>query len=287
MTDLFDQRITQQNKGKLINFHVKFYFSNNTSQTVTDFPSFLSFREHNKIICTQLDVSWIYLLSFEDKKVPEKQEINIKFVSRENSIRRLKGMNIISSMMYDNLIKYEIRYTARTWGIDIESLLRNYLDNFIKEDNKVVKFVKHNSEKIGLLVFLLIIISYIIGFVTALNNYTSKMLVKISNPDLTQTEKLENIANMIANGFWDKFSILSFISLTCVIIVAIMLSLWVSDTLEFDEISYLLFSDESQKEKEKIEKRRRKQWMMFFLSIITSIGCGILSNLIFKIIFKS
>jgi hypothetical protein len=285
LTDMLDQRITQQNKGKLIHFIVKFYFSNNTTQTVTDFPSFLTFREAKKIVCTRVDVSWIYLLTFENKAAPEKQEINMTFISRENGFRKISGTNFIPSYLHDNIIKYEVRHTARTWGIDIESLIRSFLKNFISEDNKFMKFVKNNNSKIGLLTFVLIILSYVYTFIKSINNYSSELMDKI-NSNSSLEEKIDSLTRIIVTGDWNKFSIISFLILLGAIIIAILLGIWVSATLEVDEISYLLFSDESQKKKDKIERSKKRQWGMFILSLVTSIICGLLSNYIFKFIFK-
>ena len=80
-TNIFDQRMYQQNGAKLTSFSCKFYYSDGTARTISTYENFLSFKEGKNIICTGIDVTWIYLIKFPDKDIPEKQEILVKFMT--------------------------------------------------------------------------------------------------------------------------------------------------------------------------------------------------------------
>lgn len=150
-----------------------------------------------------------------------------------------------------------------------------------------MKVANRHSGKIGIATFVTILLSYIIAFSNTINKFSSELLhsVEDNNMNVPIAERL-NIACFIAEGHWQRFSVLSTIVMFSVFIIAILLGMWVSDTLEIEETSYLLFTEESCKIKDKTEKKQRRQWGMFIISVITSVFCGVLSNYIFQFLLN-
>ena len=131
------QRIEQQNKANLIEFIVKIYFANDTNITIKGLDKLIAYRniEDEKVV--RLDLTWNLLITFEDKESPEKQTISINF--NTNHIQRYK----LRYFMRESGITYDISYTARTWGVDIENLVRAAIKFTLLKTSKFKKIIKN------------------------------------------------------------------------------------------------------------------------------------------------
>lgn len=73
------QRINQQNKANLIEFISRIYFENETNITLKDIEGLTSYRNLEDLKVVGLELTWNFLIKFEDKEAPEKQTIRIRF----------------------------------------------------------------------------------------------------------------------------------------------------------------------------------------------------------------
>ena len=133
---ILDQRIKQQNHASLIDFKSVVFYENSLKRTLTTLESFEHFSETKKITSQSVRMTWTYLVSFPNKALPEKQEISIYVSSKapqaskpEDPIRRL-----VSTKHKVGVISYRVHHTERTWGADIETLIKQEIDNIIEEE---------------------------------------------------------------------------------------------------------------------------------------------------------
>ena len=75
------QRVSQQNQGTLIQFSVRLVFDDNSTVLLNSFEDFLGYTEVRPLVVTQAHLSWSFLVKFEDREHPEKQEIDLSFVA--------------------------------------------------------------------------------------------------------------------------------------------------------------------------------------------------------------
>ncbi|MGD1701223.1 hypothetical protein [Dapis sp. BLCC M229] len=103
--------------------------------------SFLEYKERKNLICTGFIFTWVYLVEFHDKKVPERQEISVSSVeegtpsSAKSKSRKKKSISQIFDVGFvDQIpkISYSIRCTNQGWGIEIAELVRNCIIGFVK-----------------------------------------------------------------------------------------------------------------------------------------------------------
>lgn len=78
---LLDQRISSQNDATLVQFTARIIYSDNSSVLLNSFSDFQSYNEVKPLISTGLHLSWTYLIQFKNKSFPEKQNIDISFIS--------------------------------------------------------------------------------------------------------------------------------------------------------------------------------------------------------------
>ena len=150
---LITQRVTQQNKASFIQFTAKIVFDDNSSVLLNSPEEFMTYREVRPISSKQLHLTWSFLVEFQDKQVPEKQEIEVSFIaSGMQGPFYGEDMPIIisSRMTKGGFINFRIRHTARTWGADIEALLSGHINNMLVPQPKLRKFIWKHSFKIGL-----------------------------------------------------------------------------------------------------------------------------------------
>ena len=295
--ELVNQRITQQNDGLLVQFNARIIFSDDTSVLINSLEELITYNVIKPVITESLHLTFQYLIKFQDKKVPEKQEINISFVTTNKDATekiqrsyddyiRIRA-NIAASMLEKvetGFIQYTIKHTARTWGTDIESILANHFKSLIVIESPIRKFLKKHN---GLLSFILFIIVLGLGILLT-RNIHNKIIYdrnnEIENTFKNRPHSLDDISSQIKflahQGFFDTSSIYIlgiFLSLM-VSVVAMAIS---TSMISKSKRSYVLLSSESYKNKTISEKEYSKQFKNFVWSIIISILCGLATNFIF------
>jgi hypothetical protein len=71
------QRLRQQNKVQLIMFTARIVYDDDSTVQLNDFDSFMTYNEIRPLISTAVHMSWEFLVAFEDRKAPEKQQVDV------------------------------------------------------------------------------------------------------------------------------------------------------------------------------------------------------------------
>lgn len=293
---LVDQRIHQQNDATLVQFKVKILYDDNSSVLLNSLKDFIHYTEIRPIVSEGVSLSWTYLVRFKNKKVPEKQEIDISFSADNDDMERAvfeDGVIIRRAKWFQpSGVFLRISHTERTWGVDIESLLTGYVKTLMKSINRSGRFIYKNSQKIGFNAGYLFFISSIIGaFGTSskfIESYLSKVeKIKAVSPAGTDllSAKLDFLVEIISTGVWPRFilAIIAFVVIS--LVLAIFLGIWVGSKANNRPRSFVLLSKAAEKKSEEIANKRRRDWVMFGISVFTSIVTGIISNIFFMFYF--
>ena len=75
------QRVKQQNDAQLLQFTVRLVFDDNSSVLLNSLDDFLTYSEVRPIVPTQAHLSWSFIVKFQDRSHPEKQEIDLSFLT--------------------------------------------------------------------------------------------------------------------------------------------------------------------------------------------------------------
>lgn len=281
---LIDQRITQQNSGKLIQLKTQVYYSDESSVILSSYDELVTYNEVKPIISEAVRMTWVYLIQFADKTVPEKQEIEILIISTPQR-NVVEDDDLPMFFPSSGQIKMNIKHTARSWGSDIESLITNQINSILIKPNKYKEFIRKNSSNIGLITGILFFLSSILTiifttrlFIQSEINTTKKIIKNASNLDV----KVDAILNYLAYNNQNSFSQISQLYLVICFIIAIFLGIWVSNLANNRTKSYLVLTREAKKNMEISMKKSKNKFILFFVSIGVSVITKIIAAFIFN-----
>lgn len=283
------QRVQQQNEAHLIQFTVKLVFDDNSSVLLNSLTDFQAYSEVRPVVVTQAHLSWSFIVKFRDRSHPEKQEIDLSFLtSAPGAIALGESENVafvpIARIVSGGHITFRIRHTARTWGADIESLLRGHAKHMVLPQPPLRDFVQKHSGKIGVLVALLFFVGTIAACLITADRLAADQLKLIS--DLLQTPnavdlKLNKLLHLAADGFWGKYFFSVFVFVIFALVASVVLGVWSENTADTQRPSYILLTKKSEQHKTEQDERYRVRWFSFLGSVAISIVTGIVSNILF------
>ena len=137
---LLDQRIHQQNKATLLQFTVKILYDDDSSVTINSIEEFMIYNEVRPLESREVTISWVYLIRFQQKDIPERQQIDLTYRAGRGKLVTIEdgfGIHRLKQILGPATINLRIAHTDRTWGIDIESLISGQLKNLKISQNKV------------------------------------------------------------------------------------------------------------------------------------------------------
>lgn len=285
---LVTQRIQQQNRGNLIQFSVQLTYNDNSSVILNSLESFISHTEIKPLIVIKVDLSWIFLVKFEDKEHPEKQTIDLSFISRNSRAGRYIIDFDHSPSLSINSVFLRINHTARTWGSDIESLISGFVQQVIIDEHPFRVFIRRHSNKIAnIVMYFTLVITIILAAWTVDHAITQQIadiepLIKNSNVN----DKVNKILQLLIGGFGGKLITSIFIYGIIVFAFIIIIGEWIKDSARARKPSFILLTKKSEELKTIEEKSYKSKLNSFILSICISIFTGFVSNILFLYIWK-
>lgn len=287
--NLVCQRVSQQNHANLIQFTIRLVFDDNSTVLLNSLEDFKSYTEVRPLIATQSHLSWSFLVKFQDREHPEKQEIEMSFVTKGAggiAIFDSEDSPIIpiSRLIGGGHISFRVSHTARTWGADIESLLSGHIKHILLPESKVREFTRKHSGKIAMgLATTFFVCSIIACFYSA--GKISQEQIELLNPLISDpaqiNQKLNMLLELMASGFWGKFFFSVFVFTIFSLFSAIFLGVWAETSADTKQPSYILLTKKSKQHKEKADKKYSNKWVSFILSIVVGVATGVVANIIF------
>lgn len=290
---LLTQRINQQNKASLIQFTARVVFDDNSSVLLNSLEEFMTYREVRPISSTQLHVTWSFLVEFQDKQVPEKQEIEISFVTSGGSMPIYDNESpTFIRMRFGNggSINFCIRHTARTWGADIEALLSGHINNILVPPPKLREFAWKNSGKIGLAVgitFFAAALFFSFWTASQLWNYQKLQISDYLGDAVQLPLKMDFVLQTISSGIWAKYYFSVIVFLIICVALSIILGIWVENSADTNKPSFIILTEQSERNKRKRLKKYQNKLVSFILSLVLSFVTGVLANYLFQYFWKA
>lgn len=294
---LVNQRINQQNEATLIQFTVKVFYDDDSSVLINSLEDFQAYTEVRPLVSTGVSLSWSYLVKFKNKDVPERQNIDLSFRSGSNDgIGTIVEDGVIISRgfrgWHQSGVVMRIEHTERTWGIDIESLLTGHVKSLIKSPDSGKSKIYKNSGVIGFISGVLFFIGAIAGSIYTSSKFIESYIEKlklITEKEVAQSDlllsKIDFLIEIISTGAWPKFifAVVAFVLLSG--IASIFIGIFISEKADNSPSSFVLLSKSSIENKTKVENKLTKSWQAFWVSILSGIAAGLISNYIFAYYF--
>jgi hypothetical protein len=215
---LVTQRVQQQNVVLPIQVISKVGYSDGTSVQLNSMDDFNSYVEVRNVCSTTVTLSFIYVIGFPGRSVPERQEIEISFKSETDG----------------GAIDYRIHHTARTWGADLETLLTSFIGGTLKKQHPVRQFIAMRSGKIGISTGLILMAGFLTGMSLTFDHVTQYQLASLHNSLAASAPvslKLDTALRMLASGVWQKFSVASLVYCLFAIVTSILAAAVVGTSL--------------------------------------------------------
>ena len=277
-------------------FTVKIIYSDDSSILLNSIEDFNLYKEVQPLTSIGVVLSWTYLIKFKNKDVFEKQEIDLAFrsdISPSNFIFE-DGIEITKRRRYfpDSSITLRISHTDRTWGTDIESLVSGYVKTLKIEENKVKNYIRKKSGWIGLLVFALMFLSGLFTIYVSTSKMANTYYSKLEETNNATTdinelliEKINLLTNIFIKSTWPKYSVGPQVFIFILLVISMFFGIFISIKANTNRHSFVLLSKAAEEHEAKRNKKTRRDWYMFFISLISGIITGIVSNLLFYIFF--
>lgn len=284
------QRINQQNRANLVEFISKIHFENDTNITIKGLEELKSYKNIENLEVVRLELTWTFLIQFEDKEAPEKQTIHVFF--NINHIPKFirSTLGFVSGRMGGG-IGYEISYTARTWGVDIENLIRKAIESTFIQKNKVKEVVTKVQSIISVVIPIVIYgIIFIINsfFVKSYLAGTEQNIVnQISNID--SSEQFSFLARYMGSVPWYQFTRYNDLFLILMLAICIIFGVCLDNILDdvLEEKCFIFLADSNQMTiTQKMKKEYGKQKTRYIITLFANISCGVLANFVFQLILK-
>jgi hypothetical protein len=289
---LIDQRISSQNEASLVQFTARIIYDNRSSVLVNSLQEFLSYNEVKPLIALGLHLSWSYLIKFQNKKFPEKQVIVISF---DSTISNYSSSGVSSlRLMYREAapITLRIEHTDRTWGADIEALLRGQLEMLRRPIGKARRLSNRYSGVIGSFAaatafMLTLFATYRISSEFAASQ-TARLVAAVQNiaPSEEVARKLTFLTDLVTGGIWPRFTLFVAVLLLGLTVGSIALGVIISEQSHVKVPSFVLLTKRSRENKEIQAARLKNSWYVLLGTFAGAMVLGVLSNAIFYVALK-
>jgi hypothetical protein len=293
---LIDQRIREQNQHHLVSFKATILYSDGSSVSVNGLDNLKKYAEIRPLVSSGVSLSWTYLIKFGDNEKPEKQQIDIDIRALANSKMRVFfskkdgsvfGVDEITSQN-TGYISFCIYHTARSWGADIENLLKGHIENFIKDkDGPVRRFSRRNAGRISLLSFLSSMSLLTMAGINLLEVMTSYSIREYMNASSTNNDTMWSISNKVdfifrtMNSTYSMYApAITIITIIGSFVISAIMAGYIHGKVEEQEPSFILMSRASEENMKNTLEKYNSRWVKFLIAFTLNISAGILANII-------
>jgi hypothetical protein len=157
---LIHQRVSNQNSSTLIHFAIGVHYSDGNSVTHNSVEAFNSFHPVTPCFPVVITLSFTYLIKFNGREFPEKQEIDVVV----NTDRDWRGEEFGEYWFYSGLFSYRIKHTEISWATDIGGLLKNHAETLIDKTSKLRLFFARHADQLFTYWLILVFVGVMVGW---------------------------------------------------------------------------------------------------------------------------
>jgi hypothetical protein len=250
-----------------------------------------------------VSLTWIYLVAFQNKSSPERQEIEVEINTSvpPNRLRRVDlkrdtvGSRVIEFDDPVDVIRYRISFTARTWGgADIENLLIDHISSLIIPERRWFRRIVQRWRNFTWNIFALSLFSlFVLAALAAANWIGSVREAAYKGLDLASSDSLQRLGSKIdyiaANQVYFGASAIN-IGIIVFLILGLSVSYIVSgimtDELKRHRPSFVIFTRRSEINMQHVIEIYENDWRRFIWFFVCSVVAGVAGNLLTVFMIK-
>ena len=208
---LLDQRIRSQNEGTLIQFTARIRYDDKSSVLLNSFSDFQAYNEVRPMISTALALSWTFLIKFRNKNYPEKQQIDVNF-GTDGGVVYFGGDERFGAHIpfhSGGYIQTQISHTDRSWGTDIDALLKGHLETLKKMESRFRVLANQYSGWLGWFAGILVGASGLFAISQATDGLVQRYLAEAKKAAAVSdiAAKIDFLTHVVASGLWARYSL--------------------------------------------------------------------------------
>ena len=275
INSLINQRVEQQNSGKLIQIQSQIYYDDGSSVTLNSLLELETYNEVRPLISVAIRLTWSFLIQFPGKNTPEQQTI-VLFINSYDK--------------HYSSIDIQIEHTARSWGYDIDILLQQQIESLIIERSSIEKKTFKQREKISIGLSIIYILVSLLGIMYHLQTYDDEKY-KFLESEVEKANTIDAKLDILLSFNLDKYANLTaFWYLFLFFIVTILFGEVVKNvTHEFLSKlrpSFLILTRKTKDSLAIYEKKAANGKLNIFLTVLMGILTGVISNYIFSYLIQ-
>jgi hypothetical protein len=237
-------------------------------------------------------LSWTYLIRFQNKPFPEKQTIVISFDTTGRAMS-LHGIGAVQLVYRESSpIKIRIEHTDRSWGADMEALLRGQLELLRQPIGKARMFSNTYSGWIGGIAAIVALVLTLIASYRISAEFAFSQVAKLNEAmkDVTPSDvisrKLAFLVDLVAAGIWTRFTLFAAVLLIALLIGSALLGVLVAEKAHVQIPSFLLLTSRSAQSRDSEIARLKNSWYVLLGSFLGALALGLISNGAFYLALK-
>lgn len=255
---LIQQKVISQNSGSLINLSISVYYRNGMSVTHHNPDDFESFHPTHISLPSTVVISMTYLLQFNGRTTPEKQEIEIILSTDRDGSREER-----THWSHSGMCKYVINHTDTSWATDVSHLIKSHAETIVEKPGRTREYLTENFGEI-------------LGFGNSVI-FVSLMIfwASIANERIPALDNLDSKILFIIN---------SAVTLIAAYSVCKGVVRWIDMNLSLFGRSYICLTQKDFEIKKKEESNYSRRWLYYIGGWIINISCGVISSIVFKLL---
>jgi hypothetical protein len=283
---LIEQRIKEQNTGKLIQFTANIHFDDGTSVDVEGLTGLRTYAEVRPVVSVGVTLTWVYLVRFNNVSVPEKQQIEINIDTSRRPRQQRHPYPFIEPA--EDLIGYRVSYTARTWGADIENLLKDHIRSLIIPEHSGLRtFIRRWRTY----VMNFIALAFYAVFLRAgmwcsewISRRTHAKYGEITDTGLNQMEqiirKLDYLYSTISGTIFVSAMSVILLYLGGTLIISYITASSITDSIAPPRPSFVLLTRSATHARDVLLREYEKNWTVFCGAVLLAILTGVAGNIL-------
>jgi hypothetical protein len=271
INSLINQRVEQQNSGKLIQLQSQIYYDDGSSITLNSLLELETYNEVRPLISIAIRLTWSFLIQFPGKNTPEQQTI-VLFINSYDK--------------YYSSIDIQIEHTARSWGYDIDILLQQQIESLIIERSSIEKISFKQREEISNGLSIIYICASLLGIIYHLRTYDDEKY-KFLESEVEKANTIDKKLDVLLSFNLDEYASLTTFWYLLLFFVVTMLFGRVVKNVTYNFLSrlrssFLILTKKTKDSLDLYEKKAANGKLNIFLTVLMSILTGVISNYIFS-----
>ena len=296
---LIEQRVADQNVATLIECSITTSYADRSSVEVRSVDEFQAYAETRPLVPTRVSITWVYVVMFHGKSVPERQQIDVEISAVTTTSLSTEGASVeTQSFLTDayfglqdhtGFVRTRISHTSRSWGLDILNLITTQTETFLQNDCTSLRgIIRRYSTEIGTVSFLPIFAACMTGGVFLLDHLQQPLLKQyknLQNSKVINEASIKSRIDFIFGSFnTTHTTIVSTATLLYVIIsivVSIFIAMQIANFTNIKTPSFILLTQKSRDARSRKHRSIRLDTIIFFASFLLNVVIGVVAAIIF------